>query len=327
MLTEIQYEDLWVNPAPNGFGMPLHLIPNYYQYLQREVYFQDYLDLFRRKSNETFPRVEDNYVDPGFVILHDPTYTKIINGKVYLKVDYDFPYKDELCKNRCIKYIMIGEAAPALNVPIYDVAGNDKANTYFYNTKHIRTTGYFSAPCTSFGIIGVNKTEKLVDLANNGVILIDLFPFACSYNDLRDIIVRDEIDLDFWQNIVNPYSLINRLNSINESFCNSNENIDSVKGCLVLPPKISHNLAEKLNLGHIGNLGLNFRMGENIFAPLLAPPPRNLYYFLGIAGLVLNGVYIIPPTLNNAPIYACAAYSGSGLVPHELFIRNAFYLP
>ena len=45
MLTRRDYEDLWVNPAPAGFGMPLHLIPNYYQYLQREVYFQDYLDI------------------------------------------------------------------------------------------------------------------------------------------------------------------------------------------------------------------------------------------------------------------------------------------
>ena len=184
MLKEDVYKDLWVNPAPAGFGMPLHLIPNYYQYLQREVYFQDYLDLFGCKPHETFPRTPDNYIDPGFVILHDPTYTKIINGKVYLKVDYDFPYKEELCKNRRIKYVMIGEAAPNTGNYIYkDAKGS-----------------YITAPLSAKGINTnrLNKTDRLIHFANEGFLLLDLFEFAIDFRatsiTLNNAILRILID-------------------------------------------------------------------------------------------------------------------------------------
>ena len=55
MLTQANYNDLWTNVL----GLPLQDLPIYYIYLQREVYFQDYLDLFCCPNNErpSFERI------------------------------------------------------------------------------------------------------------------------------------------------------------------------------------------------------------------------------------------------------------------------------
>ena len=189
ILTETKYNDMWTG----DFGMPIHTIPSYYQYLQREVYQQDYMDLFEGKP--TFNRETSGHehgvpleIFKNKRILINPCspYVKKINGKECLLVDYEYPFDAEIdkWKGRCIQYVLIGEAAPPqTKVPL-------KNNTYFYNTDHFGNTDYFNAPCKAFGVTGGSKQNKLIQLANKGVILYDLFPFAIAYNDIRTTIIN-----------------------------------------------------------------------------------------------------------------------------------------
>ena len=111
MLTQANYNDLWTNVL----GLPLQDLPIYYIYLQREVYFQDYLDLFCCPNNER-PSFERIILDGRHTVAisdlqPDPNgeYTIIdAQGHVRLIVQYDFPFeRNELCKGRNIKYILI----------------------------------------------------------------------------------------------------------------------------------------------------------------------------------------------------------------------------
>jgi hypothetical protein len=246
ILTPVQYNNLWTATL----GTPIQTIPCYYQYLQREVYYQDYLDLFccPPGGNETFQRVQINghqTVDiPNLPPDSTGAYTVIdpATGNVKLIVDYDFPYKGELCKNRKIQYILIGEAAPSPAIPNVNATGNDTSNSYFYNTKHIKSTSYFSAPVSAFGVLGNTKTDKLVGLATNGVLLLDLFPFACNYDtSLRNRLNLLGVTQDFWDNPVNPYSLFNRMGGL----------IGCLHSCwdlsLMATPTISNYIVEPIN--------------------------------------------------------------------------------
>ena len=170
MLTNLDYNVLWTNVL----GLPLQNIPEYYIYLQREVYFQDYLDLFCCPNNErpTFERV---FLDGRHTVAipnlqPDPygEYTIIdAQGYVRLIVHHDFPYFGKLCQRRTIKYIMIGEAPPP--------SGN-----YIYKGDN---TGYISAPLRAMGFQGLSGFDRLVAFADKGYFLLDLFPFAVNFNN------------------------------------------------------------------------------------------------------------------------------------------------
>ena len=185
MLTLTEYGHLWKTHF-SGIVPAGVIMPDYCEYLNREIYQQDYLDLFGAIVAETFPRVmigANWYVEItrhpilstlGLTLLHRPYIYHHTDGNDYLLVDYDFPYKGQLNKGRCIKYIMIGEAARP-----------DSAGTYFYNINHTNRTDYFSAPCNAFSVVKGSKRDKLIDLAINGVVLLDIFPFALDYTPLR----------------------------------------------------------------------------------------------------------------------------------------------
>ena len=173
MLTQANYNDLWTNVL----GLPLQDLPIYYIYLQREVYFQDYLDLFCCPNNER-PSFERIILDGRHTVAisdlqPDPNgeYTIIdAQGHVRLIVQYDFPFeRNELCKGRNIKYILIGEAAPPSGGYIYkDAKGS-----------------YITAPLSALGLspTRMSRTERLLEFANNGFLLLDLFPFAIDFNN------------------------------------------------------------------------------------------------------------------------------------------------
>lgn len=203
MLTQAQYNNLWTVTL----GLPIQQIPCYYQYLQREVYFQDYLDLFCCPNNggPTFVRVHINgyyTIDPGFVILHNPAYTIQLGNQVRLIVDYDFPYAGQLCKNREIKYILIGEAA------------HPSSKTYFYNINHTNYTPWFAEPVKAWGVLGINKRDKLIGLADNEVLLLDLSPFAISYDSALRILISTNLSANL-NNRINKLICLN----VNWNFC------------------------------------------------------------------------------------------------------------
>jgi hypothetical protein len=170
MLTQIDYNVLWTNVL----GLPVQNLPNYHIYLQREVYFQDYLDLFCCPRNES-PSFERTILDGRYTVSipglqPDPNgeYTIIdAQGNVRLIVQNDFPYYGKLCKNRSIKYIIIGEAPPS--------TGN-----YIYKGDN---TGYITAPLSAMGIGRLNEFERLVAFADAGYLLLDLFPFAIDFKN------------------------------------------------------------------------------------------------------------------------------------------------
>ena len=207
MLTQINYNDLWTI----NLGLPLHNIPCYYQYLQREVYFQDYLDLFRcpTNGNPTYERIvvhgHQTVSVQGLQADPNNAYT-LIDGKgvVRLIVDYDFPFdRKELCKGRRIKYILIGEAAPPSGSYIYkDAKGS-----------------YITAPLSAVGLnpTRMSRTERLLEFANNGFLLLDFFPFAINFAPPG--IVLNNVILGFFINLLNIK--INALNCLNPDwdFC------------------------------------------------------------------------------------------------------------
>jgi hypothetical protein len=174
MMTQEQYENFW-----NTLVAPLNskiVMPSYYAYLQREVYFQDYLDLFIKTSkNEiTFSR---SLVD-GVLTVELPItlngdnnqHTRIDeNGVLRLVVEHDFPFSEEsFNKQSVIKYVLIGEAAPSSDKYIYkDASGS-------YITAPLRASGIKPNSFKSF--------KRLEKLAESGYILLDLYPFSFDFN-------------------------------------------------------------------------------------------------------------------------------------------------
>lgn len=251
MLTAPQYINLWTNVM----GMPIQNIPCYYQYLQREIYFQDYLDLFccPPNGNPTYGRLKvgnhDTILLP-FKIDPNPSYTIPFNNQDRLIVDYDYPYTKELCKKRLIEYILIGEAPPAPFIPRIK-GGLDLDNSYFYNLTHKKSTSYYNEPLKAWDVArvknGALKTNELIDLANRGVILLDLFPFAITFStEIRKNLNRLGITMDFWENTKNPYSIANRISDFNNpvSPCCLDKLWDL---SLIAPPLITSFIVDPVN--------------------------------------------------------------------------------
>ena len=322
ILTHADYNFRWTAPAPNGFGQ--HIAPPcYHEYLQREIYFQDFLDLYIGIA--TFPRIHigaffyvqitGNPILGGLVIPPHPGLVLIHGGNEYLLVDYDYPWsEDELSIERCIKYVMIGEAAPQQNPKTVGYGVSDKKNSYYYNILHIKSTGYLTAPLESFAIIkNPQKKVDLLNLANASSILLDIFPFALNYKLLRHHLNISGVSEYYFQEL---------MDSINHFKTKYNCN-EEVKGVFVAPPTISHWLANIVNGGLI--VPIIFRLGNNTFIiPHFARSP--LFYQHIPVGTQLLGigplVYLLTG-LTKTPILASCAYGTTGLVPHYIYIKSA----
>jgi len=202
MLVFNDYLNLWTNVL----NQPAHLLPSYYQYLQREVYFQDYLDLFccPNDGNPTYERVIVNgqhtvYIG-GLQADSDGIYTAVDQaGQVRLIVDYDFPFdRKELCKEREIRYILIGEAAPSSGAYIYkDALGS-----------------YITAPLCARNINyrRLNTFQRLIEFANQGFLLLDFFPFNINFRNIQ-IILTDQIINSLMTKLENDIKNLNCLHN------------------------------------------------------------------------------------------------------------------
>ncbi|MCX7119799.1 MAG: hypothetical protein NTZ86_08075, partial [Legionellales bacterium] len=163
-----------------------------------------------------------------------------------------------------------------------------------------------------------DKIEKLIDIANRGVLLIDLFPFAIKYTTaLRKTLARHNVTADFFDNIANPYNINARL--IGLIGLKTKPQI-----ALVAPPKISHDIANRINIGGIAiALGFTIRAVHNFVTPPIMLIIKDEFY-IWPPGTHLSGLYPWRVKPKMFPIFRCCCYSGAKTVPHQLFITNAF---
>lgn len=341
MLNLEQFQNLWINSAPNGFGRALAEMPSYHEYVKREIYKQDYLDLFLNgatfervvMNNGHFVQITGNLILADLNIPNDVQHVTNVNGNQFLRVDYDYPWDDvQLKVKRYIKYVLVAEAPPA------------QILNYFYNAGNYAINGgYVTAPYTAIcaNVFPERKKELLLNFAENGVLLIDLFPFALEYTtEFREGLVAPiapqniSVTQFFWNDPNCAYNLALRIRAINNLLD------PNPRACLILPPTISHYIAGNIiNLppANAVHLGLTFRLNINTFYPphvITLPPNHRLFYQIN-HGTILNGIGVITYHLLNigmpfslqVPYYSCCCYSGAGTVPHQLFIKNALGLP
>ena len=207
MITRTEFEDLWKEFAK---AAPKCAIPNYDEYQQSENMFEDYLDIFRGVNTR-------NQRSNG-------------NNKWYYEHPFFNGEKSKLDKRPCIRFILIGEARPPKNEPVFNkckpIAGDEK-NGYFYDIRHINSRQpWLSAPrinwkCPLFRPCPDNKIETLLCLASKGVLLLDLFPYAISFSTrLRRALNNGGITRAFWDDPSNPYNLKDRIQRIGKLLCN-----------------------------------------------------------------------------------------------------------
>jgi hypothetical protein len=283
MLKEDVYKDLWETHF-TGVGIrktskeddnPNNCPNDYCDYLIREHMFEDYLDIFRgvnTRDHRTIKLCEEWY--------------------------YPHPYFENnvcLIDTPALKYVMIGEAAPS------------SGETYFYNIKHWDSTSWLSAPVKAFSLPykkPINEDEKrdlLLELAKEGYLLIDLFPFSLKFtSNIRKKLNSKGVSDFFYKRLQTKIGDI--LIGLKEDQ-NADINTD-IKVAFSGPPTVHHYLAYKINIGTLTLL-------------------HSLKCHTDPNSLSLKGS-LPPPT--QQPYFLCCTYDATNQNPHELFIRNAFDL-
>jgi hypothetical protein len=231
-MTENEFNVQWSRDfAP----LTTETMPRYDEFQISERMLEDYLDIFRGYNSREGENIMP-YPHPFFDS----------NGKPILE------------KKPCIRYILIGEARPHQIDPDLNDCGGDRANTYFYNKLHIgkivtkngrqynKPTPWLNEPrlnwgCPPFQPCPNNKVQTLLCLASNGVLLLDIFPFAIPYGPIRPLLNGGGITRVYWDNPTNPYSLSNRINAISDLLC------DNWDLSLVAPCTISEFIVNPIN--------------------------------------------------------------------------------
>jgi hypothetical protein len=329
MLSYIDYQNKWTNPTPAGFGLMLKDMPSYHEYVIREIYQQDYLDLyigamtFNRKlvGEIYYVQITGNLILDVLGIPLDPLYTISSGGNDYIMVDYEYQWNNnELLKPRSIKYIMLGEAAPQI-VPraIDGYNKTDKQNSYFYNIKHEKGSNWLSAPVKAFVKSSTknlkSKRNKLLFLADNGFILVDLFPFSFSYSSsFREYLNDKKVSSLFFKNDVIPLLTTLLQNDVIATLAFSG------------PPTIHHFIANEIAFGRIclpNNIICRKEMNNTEIQTSTLPKlnfKRNW-----IPGDLLNGYKIQTDII---PFYGSCTYNAKNpaIGPQENYIKIAFYI-
>lgn len=205
MITRTEFEDQWNRDFAGLAPLAGEQMPSYDQFRISERMLEDYLDIFRG-FNSREGDMEMPYPHPFF----DE------NGNPLLK------------EKPCVKYILVGEARPKPNVPIYNKCtptAGDENNSYFYDIRHIKFTPWLNAPRLNWGCppdtpCPTNKVNTLLCLASNGILLLDLFPYAISYGPVRPLLNGGGVTKSYWDDLGNPYRLSNRITAIQVLLCN-----------------------------------------------------------------------------------------------------------
>lgn len=308
MLNPEQYNELW---DIHFSGITNQNCPDFEHYIIRENMLEDYLDLFRGVNTRN-----QRAQSPANWYYEHPFFN--VNGNSTLN------------EKPCIKYILIAEAAPQVN---------DNFIKYIYN-KNIAGGAYITAPLNAFNTYNLNNlntTRRLLELARNGVLIIDLFPFALDYNKFRDDKNFNQLCINFFSNLDNYYSLINRVFKFKQQEIIKNINtLNEVNAAVIAPPKTSHAIASFAALNDVDFIGL--RIGRNIFEFQENIDNDNIELYINNISfpnnlIGLNGYsYPLLNEQNNnivrVPHYSCNCYNDTrGENPRALFIKNALGLP
>lgn len=161
---------------------------------------------------------------------------------------------------------------------------------------HLGDTPYFREVRKAFNFpeeyISEDTTKRQVLwlLAQQGVLLLDLYPFAIEYTStIRDDLNDGGVSAHFWGNApvapLAPETIGSRINALTRYF-----HPDGVKLAFMAPPKLSHFLAHNVspNGGILNRHSATIKPGFDI----------------------------------KFPKYICACYDGAGN-PNSLFIQNA----
>ncbi len=278
-------------------------MPPYADYLSRENFLEDYLDIFRGR---------DTRAARGLAGPH-PFHAQLSNP-VFVAPK--------------IAYLLIGEAA------------NSLSPTFFYNPDHSNHTNWLGAPLEAFGL-GIaypntpkEKIDALFALAMKGFLLLDLYPFAIDYSKksagktLRSYIPY----IPFWE------QLVDRINGLSAHGLVHSDCLLAFSG----PASTHHQIAVQLHkqvlrgAPHLISLpykctltwGLNM-LNDAHGAPV--PPTRVQTFLLNwripVHGFNLDGRLAIT-TNYNAPKYKCETWDASYVNgPTTNFVKVAFGLP
>lgn len=302
MLSKSEYENLWVTHFE---GLTSIEMPDYGEYVVREHMIEDYLDIFRGRSTRltrSFVPYDHPYAHPFFDELGKPLYKEKIP-----------PF---------IKYIFISEAPSLSNTP--------ESPLFIYNIQRLGGA-CITSPLGAFGYdyTGMTQVERLLALASEGILIIELFPFAIDYSKLRHALLSGVVN-GFFDSLDNTYSVKNRLSDIEELISIEFKKIIP-NACFIACPTVSYYLSAYINLPQ-PNSFLNFRLGVNTFThhnPLSSPSSSGLNIPVTTHPNHLIG--IIPfqyplENINTVPTFCCSTYSGIRGLPNSLFIKNALGL-
>ena len=297
-MTPAQYGLLW-GLFPSISGMPG--MPPYADYLSRENFLEDYLDIFRGRDTRATRGLPGPH--PFHAQLSNPLF---VAPK--------------------ITYIMIGEAA------------HSSSATFFYNPTHLKSTNWLRSPLEAFGWgkpypkTPLGKIESLFALAMNGFLLLDLYPFALAYSSK----MRAGIDyIPFWE------QLVDRINSLSALKLLQPDCLLAFSGPAKTHHQIAVQLHNQRLPGAAHRIGLphdcTISWGTNIltFGTTSIPPthekalicrwhfPGKIFHLDGNVKNPIDGSFNF-----YAPKYKCETWDGSFVNgPSSKFIKVAFKLP
>lgn len=279
-------------------------MPPYVDYLSRENFLEDYLDIFRGRDTRAARGLAGSH--PFHAQLSDP--------------DFVAPK---------IAYVLIGEAA------------NSLSPTFFYNPDHTKRTNWLGGPLEAFGLgIAYPKTPKekidaLFALAMKGFLLLDLYPFAIDYSQkMAGRTLRSHIPyIPFWEH------LVDRINGLSAHGLVQADCLLAFSG----PASAHHQIAVQLhNQAFHGApplialpLHCTLTWEENFLTDAHGAPvpptrvqPLLFNWRIPGLGLDLDGRFSVDATNFYSPKYRCETWDGSFVNgPSSKFIKVAFRLP
>ena len=172
-LNKVDFFKVHKNAWENGWTYGPGFDELYLDYLVNWVYFVDYLDVLIKSINASHSRLysrSDNDIVTIPFVNGEITKIQVVDCYVSFFDQQNKPDSEEIT----LKFL-IGEAPPFW-------AGKSKQinRTYYYNPNHTGSTNYLYVPYNHFipeKYRKKDKYEKLIQLAEKHVILIDVFPF------------------------------------------------------------------------------------------------------------------------------------------------------